>query len=81
MTNGPIKRDKDPEIIDRDEARRRKLKKKSKSPFDVADEQAKRQRERDARGPSKPSKKKKAPYRSRDYRGTRGVIKDIEEGK
>jgi hypothetical protein len=30
---------------------------KKKSPFDLADEQAARQRARDARGPSKPPKK------------------------
>jgi hypothetical protein len=69
-----------PDIIDRDEQRKKKLAKKRPSPFAEADRQAKSQKERDARGPSKPKKKKKS-YHSRDYRGTRGAIKDIEEGK
>ena len=61
----------------REEERKRKLATKRPSAFKVADEQAARQR---ARTPSKPEseKPKPAPYKRRDYRGTRGAIDDAE---
>lgn len=82
MTNGPIQRGPSHTMIDRDEARRKKLAKKpTKSPFQLEEEQRARQKARDARGPSTPKKKKKESTTYRDYRGTRGAIKDAEEGK
>jgi len=54
---------------------------KKKSAFDLADEQAARQRARNKRGPSKPpsdSKPSSPATVRRDYRGTRGAIDDAE---
>lgn len=63
----------------RDEARKRKLAQKpTKSPFTAADEQAARQKKRTPSAPPAPTPAETRNTVFRDYRGTRGAIRDAE---